>query len=200
MSMIQLGPCQRLQPRRWGLHRTGPVAVLKEEVKMPNPMDMICSECGAACSKDEVVVIDDQHICRQCLYGDVPPVQIYPIGFVRNQLERDDTDFGTKGKAERSRIELFPSQKRFMYRLEEERDITVVYYLHQARPVRSTFKRGLDGKEVGVFASRTPDRLSRIGIQDVRLVGVENTTLIVEGLDAINGTPLLDIKMKWSRK
>ncbi|MBW2597596.1 MAG: SAM-dependent methyltransferase, partial [Deltaproteobacteria bacterium] len=58
------------------------------------------------------------------------------------------------------------------------------------------FKRGLDGKEVGVFASRTPDRLSRIGIQDVRLVKVEGTTLVVKGLDAINGTPVLDIKLK----
>lgn len=167
---------------------------------MPDPMDKICAECRAACSKDDVFVIDDRNICRRCLYGDVAPVQIYPIGFVQNQLERDDTDFGLNGKRQTSRIELFPSQKRFLYRLEEEREITVVYYFHKAREVRSTFKRGLDGKEVGVFASRTPDRLSRIGIQDVRLVKVEGTTLVVEGLDAIDGTPVLDIKMKWSRK
>jgi tRNA (Thr-GGU) A37 N-methylase len=176
------------------------VAVLKEEVKMPNPMDVICAECRAGCSKDDVFMIDDQNICRRCLYGDVPPVEIYPIGFVRNQLERDDTDFGLNGKAPTSRIELFPSQKRFMYRLEDEYTITIVYYLHKARSVRSTFKRGVDGKEVGVFASRTPDRLSRIGIQDVRLVRLEGATLIVEGLDAINGTPVLDIKMQWCRK
>jgi tRNA (adenine37-N6)-methyltransferase len=67
--------------------------------------------------------------------------------------------------------------------------------VHNARPVRSRFKRGLDGKTVGVFASRTPGRLSPIGIQDVRLLKVEGTTLIVEGLDAIDGTPVLDIKM-----
>jgi tRNA (Thr-GGU) A37 N-methylase len=64
--------------------------------------------------------------------------------------------------------------------------------------VKSTFKRGLDGKEVGVFASRTPYRLSRIGIQDVKLVKVEGTTLYVEGLDAINGSPVLDIKLRLS--
>jgi tRNA (Thr-GGU) A37 N-methylase len=87
-----------------------------------------------------------------------------------------------------------------MYRLEEERELTIVYHLHKSRPVRSTFKRGFDGKKVGVFASRTPDRLSKIGIQDVRLVKVEGTALIVEGLDAINGTPVLDIKMKWAGK
>jgi len=94
-----------------------------------------------------------------------------------------------------SRIELLPSQERFLYKLDEEKHLTVVYYLHKARPVRSRFKRGLDGKEVGVFASRTPDRLTPIGIQDVRLVGIRGTVLIVEGLDAIDGTPVLDLKM-----
>jgi len=63
-------------------------------------------------------------------------------------------------------------------KLEDERNLTIVYYLHKSRSVKARFKRGLDGKEVGVFASRTPDRLSRIGIQDVRLVKVEGTTLV----------------------
>lgn len=173
---------------------------LPEDMKMTDRMDIACAECGAACSEDDAFRIDDQNICRRCLYGDVPPIQMYPIGFVINQLDRDDTDFGLSGKTQTSRIELLPSQKRFMYRLEEEREITIVYYLHRSRPVRSTFKRGVDGKKVGVFASRTPDRLSRIGIQDVRLVRVEGATLIVDGLDAINGTPVLDIKMQWPKK
>jgi tRNA (Thr-GGU) A37 N-methylase len=116
---------------------------------------------------------------------------------VRNAQERNDSAFGLRNRAGASRIELFPSQKRFMYKVEKEKRLTIVYYLHKTRPVRSRFKRGLDGKEVGVFASRTPDRLSRIGIQDVRLLRVEGTTLIVEGLDAIDGTPVLDIKMCW---
>lgn len=164
---------------------------------MTDSPNSICAECGATCREGEIFVIDSRNVCRRCLYGDVKPVRIYPIGFVDNQLERDATDFGTKGKAERARIELFPSQKRFMYKLEEEHSLTIVYYLHKARPVKSRFRRGVDGKEVGVFASRTPDRLSKIGIQDVRLIGVEGTTLIVEGLDAVNGTPVLDIKLKW---
>ena len=123
------------------------------------------------------------------------PVRIYPIGFVVNGQERDDSDFGLRSQAETSRVELLPSQRRFMYKLEEEDRLTIVYYLHQARAIRSRFDRGLDGKQVGVFASRTPDRLSRIGIQDVRLLRVDGTTLVVEGLDAVDGTPVLDIKM-----
>ena len=153
-------------------------------------------ECGTVCSKEESFIIDSKNVCSRCLFGDISPVKIYPIGFVANKQDRDNSDFGLCGKSRTSRIKLFSSQKQFMYKLEDERNLTIVYYLHKARPVRTRFKRGLDGKEVGVFASRTPDRLSRIGIQDVRLVRVEGTTLIVKGLDAINGTPVLDIKLK----
>ncbi|MBN1353168.1 MAG: SAM-dependent methyltransferase [Candidatus Omnitrophica bacterium] len=95
-------------------------------------------------------------------------------------------------------MELLKSQKPFLYKLDEEKIITIVYYLHEASAVKSVFNRGLEGKKVGVFASRTPYRLSKIGIQDVRLLKIEGTTLYVEGLDAVNGTPVLDIKMKWS--
>jgi tRNA (Thr-GGU) A37 N-methylase len=42
--------------------------------------------------------------------------------------------------------------------------------------------------------------MSPIGIQDVHLLKVEGTTLTVEGLDAIDGTPVLDIKMCWHRE
>lgn len=156
-----------------------------------------CSECNAPSSEEDVFVIDNAPICHRCLFGESAPVQIHPIGFVSNAQERDDSDFGLQNHADTSQIKLLPSQKPFMYKLEEEARLTVVYYLHKARPIRSRFKRGFDGKEVGVFASRTPDRLSRIGIQDVRLVRVEGTTLIVEGLDAIDRTPVLDIKMCW---
>jgi tRNA (Thr-GGU) A37 N-methylase len=134
------------------------------------------------------------------MYTGAQPFEIYPIGVVRNNLRRSPHDFGVLGKEDISRIELIPTQINFMYKLEDEKNITVVYYLHQARPVRSVFKRGLDGKEVGVFASRTPDRLSKIGIQDVRLIRIEETTLYVKGLDAVDGSPVLDIKLELPRK
>ncbi|OQY14116.1 MAG: hypothetical protein B6I30_01405 [Desulfobacteraceae bacterium 4572_187] len=166
------------------------------DITVKNGSAIRCVECGAVCSKEESFIIDSKNVCSRCLFGDISPVKIYPIGFVANKQNRDNSNFGLSGKSRISRIELFPSQKQFMYKLEDEYNLTIVYYLHKARPVSARFKRGLDGKEVGVFASRTPDRLSRIGIQDVRLVKVEGTTLVVKGLDAINGTPVLDIKMK----
>jgi tRNA (Thr-GGU) A37 N-methylase len=155
-----------------------------------------CAECGKPVASEDIVIIDNRPLCPRCIYGEMKPFKIYPIGHVRNKLKRNKKDFGVRGGENVSCIDLFPSQKRFMYKLEEEKLLTIVYFLHETKSIKSVFKRGLDGKEVGVFASRTPYRLSKIGIQDVTLLKIEGTTLYVEGLDAINGSPVLDIKMK----
>lgn len=47
---------------------------------------------------------------------------------------------------------------------------------------------------VGIFAQRGKGRPNRIGVSRCRLTGVEGTRLSVEGLDAVDGTPVLDIK------
>jgi len=160
-----------------------------------------CIKCKKEFNSSQLEKIDDDFICHSCLYENHDPFEIYPIGFVENQLERGH-GFGLKGsRASTSKIHLFSSQIPFLYKLEDEKWITVVYYLHKPRQIRSVFSRGIDGKKVGVFASRTPDRLSRIGISNVKLKKLEDTTLYVKHLDAINGTPVLDIKLgentKW---
>ncbi|MCK4994993.1 MAG: SAM-dependent methyltransferase [Candidatus Omnitrophica bacterium] len=155
-----------------------------------------CSRCHKEFGQQEICIIDDHPVCPSCIYGSLKPFEIYPIGEVRNDLGRAETGFGTVGKEGISRIELIESQRPFLYKLEEEKKITVVYYLHETKAVKSVFNRGIDGKKVGVFASRTPYRLSKIAIQDVELVNIEQTTLYVRGLDAVNGSPVLDIKMK----
>ena len=155
-----------------------------------------CADCNTVCNDKDMFTIDDRKVCRKCLFGEQTPICIYPIGIVHNDLERDHTPFGRTGRRTISRIELFNSQKQFMYGLDQETDITIIYYLHESRSVKTLFNRGLDGKRVGMFASRTPDRLSKIGIQDVTLIDVKDTIVIVKGLDAINETPVLDIKLK----
>ena len=48
--------------------------------------------------------------------------------------------------------------------------------------------------EVGIFAQRAKDRPNRIGLSTCELVSVEGRTLTVSGLDAIDGSPVIDIK------
>lgn len=159
---------------------------------------VVCSECGKTVDKEQVSTIDDKPVCYNCLYGDTRPVEIYPIGKVRTGLHSGEKDGLPADSTDISCIELLPSQKQFMYRLDEEAYLTIVYYLHKVTSIQTVFNRRIDGKSVGVFASRTPYRLSKIAIQDVRLIKIEHTTLYVEGLDAMDGSPVLDIKLKLS--
>ncbi len=161
---------------------------------MQKPKKAKCSECSRMYPEVDTFEVDGARLCRQCLFGELTAVEIYPIGFVLSERDMEESESGVQNRTDISRIELLPSQKRFMYKLEEEEALTIVYYLHKSGPFRSRFRRRLDGKEVGVFASHTPHRLSPIGIQDVRLLWVKGTTLTVEGLDAFDGTPVLDIK------
>jgi tRNA (Thr-GGU) A37 N-methylase len=156
---------------------------------------MICSKCKDKKDPSQIEKVDGEIICHSCLYNGYEPFKIYPIGFVENTLKRGER-FGVKGyKRNSTKIRLFSSQRPFLYKLEEEKWILVVYYFHKQRAIRSKFHCGLDGKKVGVFASRTPDRLSRIGISNVELIKIEDTTLYVKNFDAINGSPILDIKL-----
>lgn len=154
-----------------------------------------CSSCNQDLKQAEIERIDDQIVCHECLYESNRPYGIYPIGFIENDLNLSE-NFGLQGDPKQiSKIQLFQSQEPFLYKLEEETRILVVYYFHIQRPIQSRFKRGLDQKEVGIFASRTPDRLSRIGITEVELIKIIGTTLYVKGLDAVNESPVLDIKL-----
>lgn len=157
-----------------------------------------CSECKKEVNKKDICIIDGKPVCLICIYGNSKPFEIYSIGKTRTDLESHEIDDIPIDSRNISCVDLLPSQKRFMYKLDEEEFLTVVYCLHKVKSVKTVFKRGLDGKRVGVFASRTPRRLSKIAIQDVKLLKISGTTLYVEGLDAIEGSPVLDIKLKIS--
>ncbi len=77
--------------------------------------------------------------------------------------------------------------------------VMVVYYMHQAPfdPEEDLVRRPRDRDDmpaVGVFARRSPNRPNGIGVTAVEVVKVEGNILTVRRLDAIDGTPVLDIK------
>jgi tRNA-Thr(GGU) m(6)t(6)A37 methyltransferase TsaA len=75
--------------------------------------------------------------------------------------------------------------------------IWVVFHLSQAQPPESLRTRPqgkADAPVVGRFATRSPVRPNPIGMTPVRLVVIKGNRLRVRGLDAFNGTPVLDLK------
>lgn len=72
--------------------------------------------------------------------------------------------------------------------------IILIYTWHRSQGFSLLVKPFLDTVEHGVFATRAPRRPNPIGLSVVRLLGIEGNVLHVQGMDVLNGTPLLDIK------
>ncbi|HEY4477394.1 MAG TPA: tRNA (N6-threonylcarbamoyladenosine(37)-N6)-methyltransferase TrmO [Candidatus Paceibacterota bacterium] len=81
--------------------------------------------------------------------------------------------------------------------LEDYSHLIVIYWMHDVKTcdIRHV-PQGKVGEvpEVGIFACRCPQRPNPIGVSTVKLLNIKNNVVIVEGLDVINGTPILDIK------
>lgn len=75
-------------------------------------------------------------------------------------------------------------------------EIIVLTWLDRAnRSTLAVHPRGdIDRPETGVFATRSPDRPNPIGLHHVRILDADSSRLRVAGLEAIDGTPVLDIK------
>lgn len=83
-----------------------------------------------------------------------------------------------------------------MLGLEAGDDVLVIFYFHQSgeHPLQVHPRGDLSRPLRGVFATRAPVRPNPIGVTTVHIERIEETNLKVTGLDAIDGTPVLDIK------
>lgn len=122
------------------------------------------------------------------------PVTMRPVGRVVNNYG-DRSDVPKNYRELLSKIVIDPDLEEGLYRLEEEKKIIVLGYLHRAGGYRLKEKRpGRGGEVYGVFACRAPFRPNPISHTEVELVGRRGAELTVRGLDLINGTPVLDLK------
>ena len=123
-------------------------------------------------------------------------IEMTPIGRVENTVsEKKDTAWGTNV----SSITLEEQYAGGLSGLEQFSHAIILYYLNQAEFVKEKhLQRRPQNREdmpmVGIFSQRAKDRPNRIGITSVEIVSVSDRTLTVKGLDAVNGTPVLDIK------
>jgi len=72
--------------------------------------------------------------------------------------------------------------------------IYLLYFFHKVTNFKLTVTPFLDHTPHGLFATRAPKRPNPIGLSVVRLVGIEGNRLLLEDVDMLDGTPVLDIK------
>jgi tRNA-Thr(GGU) m(6)t(6)A37 methyltransferase TsaA len=116
------------------------------------------------------------------------------IGHVENGFDEPAAPYEIRAVG--SRIILDPSLVEGLRGLEPGRQIMVIFYFHRSQGFDLLQHPQGDKSRPrrGVFALRSPRRPNPIGVTVVDLVAIEGNTLQVQGLDAINGTPVLDLK------
>jgi tRNA-Thr(GGU) m(6)t(6)A37 methyltransferase TsaA len=97
------------------------------------------------------------------------------------------------------RIELFEPWVEGLENIDEFEELEVLYWLHMSRRDLVLQSPASDGETRGVFSLRSPVRPNPIGTSIVGLVGREGSTLLVRGMDCLDGTPLLDLKPARTR-
>ncbi len=102
-------------------------------------------------------------------------------------------------RAKESRVVVDPKYLEGLDGLEKEERIQVVFHFHLSEELElKQHPRGDKSRpKRGVFSLRSPLRPNPIGISEVDLIRIDGNVLYVKGLDALNNSPVLDIKPAW---
>ena len=122
---------------------------------------------------------------------------VEPIGWIRSELRRlEDAPMQGDEGAPEAWLELTPEAAPGLMGIQSGVELIVLTWLHLAqRDVLQVHPRGdLQRPLTGVFATRSPDRPNPIGLHRVSVLEVHAEKLKVAPLEAIDGTPIADIK------
>lgn len=114
-----------------------------------------------------------------------------PIGYVHNACTESQAP--ELIKKEISEIEILPEYAEGLQDIERSEYLDMVFAFHREKRTELV-TRIRTGEVTGVFASRSPRRPNHLGITTVKLISREGNTLRVEGADALDGSPVVDIK------
>lgn len=126
----------------------------------------------------------------------LPPIVFHSIGVIGTpHKEQAGTPIQpTYAEGVQGTVLLFEEYADALFDLEGFERIWLIYYLDRSKPWTPRVVPYRDTVEHGLFATRSPARPNSIGISAVRLLAITGRTLHVEGVDMLEGTPLLDIK------
>ena len=127
-------------------------------------------------------------------------ITLKPIGVIHTPYQTDeDAPRQSANSREIGEVELRPELAEGLKGIEKFQYLILIFAFHRA-PVLEGLKvlSWRDGVERGVFATRSPHRPNPLGLSIVKLLRREGDRLFVEGVDMLDGTPLLDIKPYFS--
>ncbi len=122
-------------------------------------------------------------------------ITLEPIGTVSNGVNEAHRD--TPWREIESKVILQDQWRPALEGLEEFSHVWVIFYFDRPTPRYTSHVHPMRREDlplVGIFATRSPQRPNRIGMSVVELIEVCGNTLRVRGLEALDGSPVLDIK------
>lgn len=130
--------------------------------------------------------------------AELPSMTLKAIGVIRNDVAQPPPDKWGWWSEIVSEIVVHPDLNEALDGLEEFSHIIVLYWTHRTASDEMPLKVHPMGKKelplTGLFATRSPYRPNRIGKTTVSLLQRQGNILTVKGLDALDGTPVIDIK------
>ena len=123
-------------------------------------------------------------------------VVLHPIGVLRTPF-RDLAEMPIQPTSTLSApgtAEIFTQYRAGLQDLAGFSHLILLYHLHKAEHEQLQVTPFLDRVPRGVYATRAPTRPNHLGLSIVELLRVDGTTLHLNRLDMLDGTPLLDIK------
>lgn len=120
---------------------------------------------------------------------------MHPIGIIHSPFtEKGRTPIQASRSQAIGLVEVYPEFGDGLKDIDDLSHIHLLYAFHESSGYKLHVKPFLDDQEHGVFATRYPCRPNPIGISTVRLISRQGNALAIEGVDVLDGTPLLDIK------
>lgn len=123
-------------------------------------------------------------------------IKFTPIGVIHTPYQDDAPYTGYEDKEGEFYVELNIEFKEGLFLLDTLEYCYLIFNIHkQKKPPRMhIFPPRGKGKEVGLFATRSPNRINPIGLTVARIKKIEGNRIYTYGLDILDNTPLLDIK------
>ena len=122
-------------------------------------------------------------------------LKLKPIGIIKSSYKNTGAAPYPGYKSEEiSRIEVFKEFEEGLKDIEGFSHIIVIFWFHKSQGYHLMVKTPWDDVLHGLFATRSPHRPCPLGLTVVEIVARKKKILRVKGLDAIDGTPVLDIK------
>jgi len=122
-------------------------------------------------------------------------LELKPIGIIHSPYKNTgEAPYQGYRSEEISQIEIFKEFEEGLKDIEGFSHIVVIYWFHRSQGYHLSVKTPWDDSLHGLFTTRSPRRPCPLGLTVAELVAREKNILKVKGLDAIDGTPLLDIK------